>query len=40
MNCTELAWQVYLEADKAKGASIRQAERQCFEGAIENTYKE
>ncbi len=39
-NPTELAWQEYLEANRAKGAAIRQARRQCFEEAIENACKE
>jgi hypothetical protein len=39
-NPTELAWQEYLEANKAKGAAIRQAKRKCFEEAIENACKE
>ncbi len=39
-NPTELAQQEYLEANRAKGAAIRQAKRQCFEEAIENACKE
>jgi hypothetical protein len=39
-NPTELAWQEYLEANRAKGAAIRKATRQCFEEAIENACKE
>ncbi len=39
-NPNELARQEYLEANKAKGAAIRQAKRKCFEEAIENVCKE
>ncbi len=39
-NPTELARQEYLEANRAKGAAIRQAKRQCYEEAIENACKE
>ncbi len=39
-NPTELAWQEYLEANRAKGAAIRQAKRQCFEEAIVKACKE
>jgi hypothetical protein len=39
-NPSELAWQEYREANRAKGAAIRQAEGQCFGGAIENTCTE
>ncbi len=38
-NPTKLAWQEYLEANRAKGAVIRQAKRQCFEEATENACK-
>jgi hypothetical protein len=39
-NPTELAWQEYLEAKRAKGAAIRQENRQCFEEVIQNVCKE
>ncbi len=39
-NPTELAWHEYFEANRAKGAAIRQAKRQCFEEAIKNACKE
>ncbi len=39
-NVTELAWQEYLEANGTKGAAIRQAKWQCFEGAIKNVCNE
>jgi hypothetical protein len=39
-NPTELAWQEYLEANKVKGAAIRQAKRKSFEEAIESACKE
>jgi hypothetical protein len=35
-NSTELAWDECLEANKAKGAAIRQARRQCFKRVIDN----
>ncbi len=39
-NPSELAWQEYLEANKAKGAAISRAKRRCFEEAIEKACKE
>jgi hypothetical protein len=39
-NPSHLAWQEYLEANRAKGAAISKAKRQCFEGAIEKVCKE
>jgi hypothetical protein len=39
-NPTELSWQQYLEANRAKGAAIRKAKRQCFEEAIEKACKQ
>jgi hypothetical protein len=39
-NPTVLAQQENLEANKAKGAAIRQAKRQCLEETIEKACKE
>ncbi len=39
-NPKELAGQEYLEANRAKGAAIREAKGQCFEEAIGNACKE
>ncbi len=39
-NPHELAWQEYLEANKAKGAAISKAKKQCFEEVIEKESKE
>jgi hypothetical protein len=38
-NLSELAWQEYLEAIRAKGAAISKAKWRCFEEAIENVCK-
>jgi predicted nucleic acid-binding Zn ribbon protein len=40
MNPSELAWQDYVEANRAKGAAIRQAKRQCSKEVIEIACKE
>jgi hypothetical protein len=39
-NPSELAWQEYIEACKAKRAAISKAKRQSFDEAIENESKE
>ncbi len=39
-NPSELAWQEYLEANRAKRAAISKAKRWCFEDVIENACKE
>jgi hypothetical protein len=39
-NPIELAWQEYLEANRAKGAAIREPTNQFFEEAIKKECKE
>jgi hypothetical protein len=39
-NLSDLSWQQYIDANKAKRAAISKAKRRCFEEAIENTSKE